>query len=233
MRGGCGATACIGPPRRWRRRSQRPADMMVAASCHTRDDLARAGDARSRLRGARARWRRRRRIRRRCRSAGTASRRRWPARDCRSTRWAGSTATTSTRRSTTARTASRCAARRGRRSRLVPRPAARRSKSSGGSTAGTRYDSLAHAPWSMRPAALRTERPPFRRGGPHDGRAALRACDRALRRHDYGCGASRGARFSDRSCSAAGWDLNPIALTSNASGVASTKMAAKPARSSV
>ncbi len=93
--------------------TSRPDDLVVGASCHDAAEIARAGGwvATSRC------WDRcgtRRRTRARARSDGTDSRARSRARGCRCTRWAGSHPPISMPRSTTARTASRCAAARGR-----------------------------------------------------------------------------------------------------------------------
>ena len=93
--------------------TSRPDDLVVGASCHdARGDRAR-GRAGLRLRGAGTGAGHAVTPGRASRSAGTDSRARSTARGCRCMRWAGSRRPISTPRSTTARTASRCAAARG------------------------------------------------------------------------------------------------------------------------
>ena len=148
----------------------RPEAALAAASCHTRDEIARAGGSRS-TSPCLDRWRRRRHIRTRRRSVGTASARASPKRGCPCTRWAALPLPISTARSRMARRVSRCAAAPGpglatsvvaRRRRVVIRR---------GVVVGRvdhRHPILLARPCAEvdQLAALRAERPPVRRGRP-------------------------------------------------------------------
>ena len=148
--------------------------MLVGASCHTRDELARAACARRRLRDRRAGARRRRRTRTRRRSAGTASRAsiegtRVPvyalgglARD--------DLAAALDRGAHGDRDAARRLAALGSRA-----DRAGGSSSSGGSTAGIAVRLARPRAEVDELAALRAERPQRRLGSPLDRRAATRA----------------------------------------------------------